>query len=313
MGDRGNLRIFAGSSNPNLAQGICEYLGIEPGELSVTRFADGEILVRFLENIRGHDVFLVQTTTAPAENLLELLIMIDAAVRSSAERVTVVTPYFGYARQDRKDQPRVAITAKLTANLIATAGANRMLTMDLHSPQIQGFFDIPFDHLYAAPVLIEYWKQRDLSKTVVVAPDLGSVKMNRAYANRLGVPLALVDKRRPRQDTTEVMNIIGDVEGRDVILLDDEISTASTMAQAAWALQKRGARSVFAGATHGKFVGEALTKINESPIEEVVVTDSIPQHGRDLGPKIKTLSVAPLLGEAIKRIHEERSLSSLFV
>jgi ribose-phosphate pyrophosphokinase len=313
VGEQGKLRIFAGSSNPRLAAGICQYLGTEPGELEVTRFADNEILVRFMENIRGCDVFIVQTTTAPAENLLELLIMIDAAVRASARRVTVVTPYFGYARQDRKDQPRVAITAKLSANLIATAGANRMLTMDLHSPQIQGFFDIPFDHLYAAPILIGYFRERDLSRMTIVAPDLGSVKMNRAYANRLGVPIAVIDKRRARKDTTEVMNLIGEVEGRDVLLLDDEISTAGTMAQAAVALRERGARRIHAGATHGKFVGEALKRIGECPIEEVVVTDSISQHGRDLGPKVKTLSVAPLLGEAIKRIHEERSLSSLFV
>lgn len=238
--------------------------------------------------------------------------MIDAAVRASARRVTVVVPYFGYARQDRKDRPRVALTAKLLANLITTAGADRVLTMDLHSPQIQGFFDIPFDHLYAAPVLIDYFRQRDLSKTVVVAPDLGSVKMNRAYANRLGIPLALVDKRRPKPDATEVMHVIGEIADRDVILLDDEISTAGTMTLAAKALKERGARRIFAGATHGKFVGSALSRIEDSPIEEVVVTDSIAQRPEAL-EKIKVVSVAALLGEAIKRIHEERSLSSLFV
>ncbi len=313
MADPRHIRIFAGSSNPALAAGLCEYLGTEPGELELTRFADGEILVRFLENIRGHDVFLLQTTAGPSDNLVELLIMIDAAVRASAKRVTVVTPYFAYARQDRKDQPRVALTAKLVANLITTAGANRMLTMDLHSPQIQGFFDIPFDHLYAAPVLLDYFKKLARARTVIVAPDLGSVKMNRAYANRLGLPLALIDKRRHGADATEVMHVVGDVEGADVILLDDEISTAGTMCQAAVALKERGAARVFAGATHGKFVGSALERIAESPIEEVVVTDSIPNAGRELGPKIHTLSVASLLGEAIKRIHEERSLSSLFV
>lgn len=307
------MRIFAGSSNPKLADGISESLGIELGQLELSRFADGEILVRFRENIRGCDVFLVQTTTSPSDNIIELLIMIDAAVRASARRVTVVAPYFGYARQDRKDQPRVAISAKLMANLIATSGANRILTMDLHSPQIQGFFDIPFDHLYAAPVLLEYFSTRDLSKTVIVAPDLGSVKMNRAYANRLGVPLALVDKRRTGPDATEVMHVIGEVDGRDVILLDDEISTGSTMIKAAEALRKRGARHVYAGATHGKFVGGSLKRIEESSIEELVVTNSLSQDGKDLGDKVKVLSVAPLLGEAIKRIHEERSLSSLFV
>jgi ribose-phosphate pyrophosphokinase len=307
------MRIFAGSSNPRLAKGICDYLGTDMGELELGQFADGEIHVCFRENIRGCDVFLVQTTTAPAENVIELLVMMDAAVRASARRVTVVAPYFGYARQDRKDQPRVAIAAKLIANVIATSGADRVLTMDLHSPQIQGFFDIPFDHLYAAPVLIEYFKQRNLDATAIVAPDLGSVKMNRAYANRLGVPLALVDKRRPRPDATEVMHIIGEIEGKDIILLDDEISTASTMSQAAVALKKRGARHIYAGATHGKFVGDALENLAASPIEEVVVTDSIPHEEGSLGPKVRVLTVAPLLGEAIKRIHEERSLSSLFV
>ncbi len=306
--------MFAGTSNPGLAKGISDYLGVELGEMAVIRFADGEILVRFQENIRGCDVFLIQTTTAPAENLMELLIMIDAAVRASARRVTAVTPYFGYARQDRKDQPRVAITAKLVANLIATAGADRVLTMDLHSPQIQGFFDIPFDHLYAAPVLIEYFRAQNIEDMVVVAPDIGSVKMNRAYANRLGVPLALVDKRRSGHDATEVMHVIGEVEGKNVVLLDDEVSTAGTLTNAAAALRQEGARQIFAGATHGKFMADAVKRIEQSAIEEVVVTDSIPQGETVLGStKIKVLSVAPLLGEAIRRIHEERSLSSLFV
>jgi ribose-phosphate pyrophosphokinase len=312
VSDNGNMRVFAGTGTMRLATGIAEFLGVELGELEIEAFAAGELHVRFRENIRGCDVFLVQTTTAPAENVLLLLLMIDAAVRASARRVTVVAPYFGYARQDRKDQPRVAISAKLIANLIATAGADRVLTLDLHSPQIQGFFDIPFDHLYAAPVLLDYFRQRDLSDTVIVAPDLGSVKMNRAYANRLGVPLALVDKRRTGKDATEVMTVIGEVEGKDMLLLDDEISTASTMCKAAEALKARGANHVYAGATHGKFVGNALENIMNSPIEEVVVTDTIPQES-ELGSRVKVLSVAPLLGEAIKRIHEERSLSTLFV
>jgi len=309
----GSLRVFTGTSNPHLAHGIAEYLGIELGEAEVASFSDREILVRFRENIRGCDIFLVQTTTAPAENLMELLIMIDAAVRAAARRVTAVTPYFGYARQDRKDQPRVAISAKLVANLITTAGANRILTMDLHSAQIQGFFDIPFDHLYAAPVLIDYFSLRKIEDMVVVSPDIGSVKMNRAYANRLGVPLALVDKRRSGRDYTEVMHVIGDVDGKNVVLLDDEISTAGTLTQAASALRAHGARHIYAGATHGKFVGEAFDRIEASPIEEVIVTDSIPHPGGMPIEKIKVLSVAPLLGEAIRRIHEERSLSSLFV
>jgi ribose-phosphate pyrophosphokinase len=307
------MRIFAGRSNPRLAAGISAFLGTELGEVEVTHFTDGEMLVRFRENIRGCDVFLIQSTCAPAENLVELLIMIDAARRASASRLTVVLPYFGYARQDRKDQPRVAITAKLVANLITTAGADRVLTMDLHSAQIQGFFDIPFDHLYAAPVLLEYFGGRKLDNTVMVAPDLGSVKMNRAYANRLGIPLGLIDKRRSGPDQSEVLNVIGEIRGKDIILVDDEISTAGTIAQAANALKKQGARHIVAGATHGKFVGDAVTLIQKSPIEEVVITDSIPHEPGSLGPKVRVLSVATILGEAIKRIHEERSLSSLFV
>ena len=237
--------------------------------------------------------------------------MLDAAKRASARRVTAVLPYFGYARQDRKDQPRAPITAKLVANLITVAGADRALTMDLHSPQIQGFFDIPFDHLYAAPVLIDYFEQKQIGDLMVVAPDIGSVKMARAYAKRLGAELALVDKRRPRADAVEIMNVIGEVEDKNVVFFDDVITTGRTLCQAAEAIRDRGARRIFAGVSHGVFCEGAFERLEESPIEELVVTDTLP-HGV-LPDKVTELSVAGILGEAVQRIHEERSLSSLFV
>ncbi len=308
------LRVFTGNANRKLALDIASYLGVEPGEAHVGRFSDGEIHVRIDENIRGCDVFVVQPTFAPADNLLELLIMIDAVRRASASRVTAVVPYFGYARQDRKDQPRVPITAKLVANLITTAGADRVLTMDLHSPQIQGFFDIPFDHLFAAPVLIRYFRDLAIPDVMAVAPDVGSIKMARAYAKRLGGSLALVDKRRVSPDTTEVMSVIGEVAGRNVVIFDDVISTGSTIAKAAEALKKKDAREIYVGATHAAFSPDTLRILQEAPVREVVVTDSIQQPAELLeGSKIRVMSVSGLLGEAIKRIHEERSLSSLFV
>jgi ribose-phosphate pyrophosphokinase len=279
----------------------------------VSRFEDGEVSVRFNENIRGSDVFVVQSTNAPADHLMELLVMLDAAKRASARRVTAVLPYFGYARQDRKDQPRAPITAKLVANLITVAGADRALTMDLHSAQIQGFFDIPLDHLYAAPVLIEHFAKMDLPNLVVVAPDIGSVKMARAYAKRLGADLALVDKRRPRADAVEVMNIIGDVEGKNAVLFDDLVTTARTLCHAATAIRARGALDIYAGVTHGVFCPGSFERIAASPIKEVVVTDTLNHEPGSLPAQVRELSVSGLLGEAVQRIHEERSLSSLFV
>jgi len=292
---------------------VCECLNIKTGDIEVAEFGDGETMVKVNENIRGADVFIFQPTFPPAKNLLELLLMLDAAKRASARRVTAVVPYFGYARQDRKDQPRVPISAKLVANLITVAGADRVLTMDLHSPQIQGFFDIPFDHLYAAPVLIDYLNTKKFDKLVVIAPDIGSVKMARAFAKRLGAGLALIDKRRPRPDVAEVVNVIGDVAGSDVVILDDLISTGGTTVIAANALKGRGARRVLAGCTHPVLAQDAVAALKSSVIEEVFVTDTIPHPPKTLAPKITVLSVADLLGEAIRRIHEERSLSSLFV
>jgi ribose-phosphate pyrophosphokinase len=307
------LRVFTGNANPGLAEEICRFLQIGIGEAEVGRFADGEISVKINENIRGCDIFLVQPTAAPAENLVELLVMADAARRASACRVTAVLPYFGYARQDRKDRPRVPITAKLVANLIAVAGANRVLTMDLHSSQIQGFFDIPFDHLYAAPVLIDYFRQKAIRDLTVVAPDVGSIKMARAYAKRLGASLALVDKRRTRADDAEVMNVIGEVDGRNVVIFDDVISTGKTVARAATALREHGAKDIYVGATHAVFSPQAIEFLTAAPLVEVVVTNSLAVPPRYRWSALKILSVSGLLGEAIRRIHEERSLSSLFV
>ncbi|HZE20209.1 MAG TPA: ribose-phosphate pyrophosphokinase [Candidatus Angelobacter sp.] len=307
------LRLFSGNANRPLAEAICEYLGTELGDATVSQFADGETFVKINENIRGSDIFVFQPTFAPATNLMELLVMIDAARRASAGRVTAVIPYFGYQRQDRKDQPRVPITAKLVANLITTAGADRVMTMDLHSAQIQGFFDIPFDHLYAAPVLVDYYIHLNVQNLIVVAPDIGSVKMARAYAKRLGVGLAIVDKRRPRPDAVEMMNVIGEVDGKNVVIFDDVVSTGSTLVEAAEALKRAGARDIYAGCTHGILCGDAIERIRRSSVRELVVTDSIPHDSQKLKPTIKMLTVAGLLGEAIRRIHDEESLSSLFI
>jgi len=306
-------KIFSGNAHPTLARSIAQRLGAELGDATVSHFEDGEVQVRINENIRGLDVFIVQPTHPPAEHLMELLIMLDAARRASARRVTAVVPYFGYARQDRKDQPRVPITAKLIANLITAAGADRLLTMDLHSPQIQGFFDIPFDHLYAAPVIVEAIARIGIKDLVVVAPDIGSVKMARAYAKRLGADLALVDKRRPRPDAVEIMDVIGEVEGKNCVLLDDMVTTARTLVQAAEALRGLGAKAIYAGATHAVLVPGAIERIDTSPISQLVVTDTVP-HTKDVDhPKLHVLTVAGLLAEAIRRIHDERSLSSLFI
>jgi ribose-phosphate pyrophosphokinase len=307
------LRLFSGNANRPLAAAICEYLGIELGDATVDQFADGETFVKINENIRGSDIFVFQPTFAPPSHLMELLVMIDAVRRASARRVTAVIPYFGFQRQDRKDQPRVPITAKLVANLITTAGADRVMTMDLHSAQIQGFFDIPFDHLYAAPVLVDYFLRRKIPNIVVVAPDIGSVKMARAYAKRLSASLAIVDKRRPRPDAVEMMNVIGEVEGKNVVIFDDIVSTGSTLVEAARALKDAGARDIYAAATHGVLCGGAPELIQDSPVKELVLTDSIPHDPASLPPKIRVLTVAALLGEAIRRIHDEESLSSLFI
>ena len=306
-------RVFAGNASRALAAAICEKLRVPLGDAEASRFEDGEVSVRFNENIRGSDVFIVQSTNAPADHLMELLVMLDAAKRASARRVTAVMPYFGYARQDRKDQPRAPITAKLVANVITVAGADRALTMDLHSAQIQGFFDIPLDHLYSAPVLIEHFTKLQVPNLVVVAPDIGSVKMARAYAKRLGADLALVDKRRPRADAVEVMNIIGDVEGKNVVMFDDVVTTGRTLCLAAAAMRKNGALDIYAGVTHGVFCGGAFERLAASPIKEIVVTDTLQHEPGTLPAQVRELSVAGLLAEAVQRIHEERSLSSLFV
>ncbi len=311
MSDR--VRMFTGNAHRALAEKVCEYLEIPLGIVDVGRFMDGEIFVRIKENIRGQDVFVFQPTFSPAENVVELLIMLDAVRRASAKRVVAVIPYFGYARQDRKDQPRVAITAKLVANLIVSAGATRVVTMDLHSAQIQGFFDIPFDHLFAAPIIIDYFKDKRIEDRVILAPDVGSVKMARAYAKRLDAGLAITDKRRPAPDKAEVVNVIGDVSGKNVVIIDDMISTGGSMRNAAVAAKRRGAKDVYAACTHAVFCGDAMKNLAEAELKEIVVTDTVPSDPMKMLANIKVLSVAPLLGEAARRIHEERSLSSLFV
>jgi ribose-phosphate pyrophosphokinase len=306
------MKIFAGRANRALAEEMAQFLGTELGDCEITQFSDGEIFVKINENVRGVDVFIVQPTFPPAENLLELLIMIDAASRASASRITAVLPYYGYARQDRKDQPRVAISAKLVANLITVAGANRVLTVDLHAGQIQGFFDIPLDHLFASPVIIDYFKGLEIGDLTVVSPDMGSVQMARAVAKRLGAPLALVDKRRPKPNVSEVMNVIGEVEGRNLIILDDLVDTGGTIVEAAAALKGKGAKEIFVGCTHGILSGNALERINKSPVTELVVTNTVPLEDGKKSDKVRILSVAPLLGEAVRRIHNGESVSSLF-
>jgi ribose-phosphate pyrophosphokinase len=308
------LTVFTGNANPQLAKDICSHLGISLGNAFVGKFSEGEIKVRIDQNVRGKDVFVIQPTCPPTnDNLMELLIMLDALARASAGRLTAVIPYYGYARQDRKDQPRVPITAKLVANLIANAGADRVLTMDLHAGQIQGFFDIPVDHLFAAPVLIEHFKKFSGEDVVIVSPDVGGVKMARAFAKRLGTPLSIVDKRRIDGESTEAMNVLGDVDGKIAILIDDMCATASSLTEAANVLKQRGAKAVYAGVTHGVFSGPALERIEKSGLKEIVVTDSIPLNDDKKHPKVKVVSIAKLLAEAIKRIHNEESVSSLFI
>ncbi len=308
------LAIFSGTASQSLTQKICESLNVPVTEVYIGRFSEGEIRVQIKENIRGKDVFIVQSTCPPVnDNIMELLIMIDAARRASADRITVVLPYYGYARQDRKDMPRVPITAKLVANIIVAAGANRVLSMDLHAPQIQGFYDIPVDHLYAINVLCDYFDQKKIKNLVVISPDVGGIKMARAYAKRLGAGLAIVDKRRESPEKTEVLHILGNVKGKTAVLVDDIIATAGSMVEAIQVLEAKGVKEVYAAVSHGVLSGPALERIkNCKMLKEVVITDSIPLAHPEKNPKIKVLTVAQLLAEAIKRIHNEESISCLF-
>jgi ribose-phosphate pyrophosphokinase len=311
----GPLKLFTGSAHPALAREIAEHLGIPPGAARLHRFPDTEVSFQIDENIRGTDVFVVQPTCAPVDqNLVELCVMIDAFRRSSASRITAVIPYYGYARQDRKDKPRVPISAKLVANLLSAAGANRVLTMDLHKAQIQGFFDIPVDHLFAAPAIIDYIARQNFGPVTIVSPDVGGAERARAYAKRLDSDLAIVDKRRSEDGTAEVMNVVGDVRGRVCILTDDIIDTAGTIQKAAQALKDNGASRVLASAVHGVLSGPALKRIEAAPIDRLIVTNTIPLNGeKAASDKIVVLSVARLLAQAIRSIHEETSVSKLFV
>ena len=307
------LKIFTGNANPALAEEICRCLKVPLGKAEVGRFSDGELQVKILENVRGDDTYVVQPTSPPVnENVMELLIMVDALARASARRITAVIPYYGYGRQDRKSEPRVPISAKLVANLITAAGADRVLSMDLHAGQIQGFFDIPVDHLYAMPVFLDYIRMKKIKDLVVVSPDAGGVERARAFAKRLVADLAIVDKRRPRPNEAETMNVIGDVKGRTAILLDDIVDTAGTLVADAKALKKFGATRILAACSHGVLSGPAIKRVQNSPIEELMISNSIPLNGKRVR-KVTVLSVAPLLAEAIKRIHEDQSVSQLFV
>lgn len=309
-----HLLVFSGNSNKKLALDICKHLKIKLGDANIDRFSDGETRVKINQNARGHDVFVIQSTSSPAnESLMELLVMIDALKRASAQRITAVLPYFGYARQDRKDQPRVPITAKLVANLLTVAGADRVLTVDLHAGQIQGFFDIPLDHLFAFKIFADYRKKFKLKgDIVVVSPDVGSIKTARAYAKRFRCGLAIVDKRRVNDKEAEVMHIMGDVEGKVAIIVDDMVATAGSLVEAVEAVKKEGALEVYAAITHPVLCGPAIERIKRSQLKELIVTDTIPIGEEKMISKIKVLSVAPLLAEAIKRIHNEVSLSALF-
>jgi len=311
----GELKLFSGSAHPELVEEISKILGVPPGQARLRRFPDSEVSFQIDENIRGTDVFVVQPTSAPVDqHIMEMLIMIDAFRRSSAARITAVVPYYGYARQDRKDKPRVPISAKLVANILSAAGTNRVLTMDLHKAQIQGFFDIPVDHLFAAPVIIDYLSRLDYPKLTIVSPDAGGAERARAYAKRLDAELAIIDKRRIDDGTAEVMNVIGAVQGRTCIIQDDIVDTAGTITKAANALKANGADRVLACAVHGVLSGSAIDKIEKSPIDKMIVTNTIPLSPAAAAcDKIVVLSVARLLGQAIKSIHEETSVSSLFV
>lgn len=306
------FRILTGTANRPLAEEIAKALGTELCKTTVTRFADGEVFVRLDENVRGADIFIVQPTNPPAENMLELLLLIDAARRASAARITCVMPYYGYSRQDRKDQPRVAIGAKLMANMIEKAGADRVLGLDFHQHQLQGFFDKPVDHLYAAPVLVNHFKKKQLKDLVIVAPDVGSAKMARGFGKRLNATLAIIDKRRPSANVSEVVNVVGDVEGKDCIIPDDMIDTAGTVSEAARALKALGAKDIYVCATHALLSGPAVERLKSAPIAEIVVTDSIALDPSKKFDRLTVLSVGELLAKAIRFTHSEQSVSSLF-
>jgi len=308
------IKLFSGNANKGLAIEIADYLKVPIGDMTVSTFSDSEIMVQINENVRGSDVFLVQPTCDPVnKNLIELFLMLDAFKRASVRRITTVIPYFGYARQDRKVLPRVPISAKLVADLITVSGTDRVLTVDLHAGQIQGFFNMPVDHLYSAPVIAEYIKNKYANDTVIVSPDAGGVERARAFAKRLNASLAIIDKRRERANVSEVMHVIGDVSGKDAILIDDMIDTAGTITQAVLAIKKNGAKRVIAACTHAVLSGPAIERLNSSELEEVITTNTIPMDSKqEKCKKLTVLSIAPLLGEAIKRIHEESSVTSLF-
>ncbi len=305
--------VFSGTTHRKLAEDICKCLNIKLGSAMVSEFSEGEVKIQIRENVRGKDVFVVQPTAPPVnKSVVELLIMIDALKRASARRITAVIPYYGYARQDRKDQPRVPITAKLMANLITTAGANRVLTIDLHAGQIQGFFDINLDHLFAVNVFVEYFKKKRLKNLVTVSPDVGGIKMARAYAKRMHAGLAIVDKRRRSDVDAEVMHILGDVKGKTVVIVDDIVATAGSLQEAVTAIRKKGAKDIYAAITHPLLCGPAKERLRKSGLKELVVTNTIPMSGEKLFSGVKVLSVAPLLADAICRIHNEESISILF-
>ncbi len=304
------LKIFAGRLSNHLGKKIGRDLKLKPGKCSIQTFSDGEIWVKYNENVRGSDVFIIQSTIPPADNLMELLIMIDAARRASARRITAVIPYFGYARQDRKDQPRVAITAKLVANLITEAGADRVITMDLHASQLQGFFDIPVDHLYGSAVFMKKFRNMKIPNLAVASPDVGGIKMARAYAKRLHSDLILIDKRRPKPNVAEVMNIIGEVDGKNILIIDDLIDTGGTFVNAVNALKENGAKEIYGACTHAVFSGESLDRINESPLEKLFVSDTLPMT--HTSNKIEIVSVSELFAESILRTNKNKSISSLF-
>ena len=309
-----NLKIFSGNANQPLAQQICRYLKIPLGKINLSVFSDGELYCQILENVRGKDVFIIQPTCSPVNsNLMELLVMIDAFKRSSASRITSVIPYYGYGRQDRKDKPRVPISSKLVADLLTAAGTDRILAMDLHAGQIQGFFDIPVDHLFAAPVLIEYLKNQNIPDLTLVSPDAGGVERTRAFARRLNAALAIMDKRRTKPNEAEILHVIGKVTGRNIIIIDDMIDTAGTLLNTARALRRKKAKRIFACATHGVLSGPAIERLKKSSVEEIVLTNTVPLDESKMLPNMTVLSVAELLGKAIQSIHKETSVSNLFV
>ncbi len=309
---RSRMLLLSGTANRPLAEEIAAHVNQPLCAVTIRRFADGEIFVRIDENVRGQDVYIIQPTNPPGDNIIELLILIDAARRASAARITAVVPYFGYARQDRKDQPRVAISAKLIANLITTAGADRVLALDFHQHQMQGFFDIPVDHLYAAPVFTQHYRQKKLHELVVVAPDAGAAKMARGFAKRLNASFAIVDKRRPSANIAEVLNVVGEVGDRDCLIIDDMVDTAGTICEAARALKKLGARDVYACASHGLLSGPAVDRLQAAPITEMAITNTICLPEERRFERLKVLSIAPLLSQAIKNTHSDQSVSSLF-